>query len=81
MFWAKTRMGWKETNAQEEENKEAKNNPKNTITINVVDARKMPSLNSQQYEFTQLPNKFRAFVAGFGSGKTWVGCANLCLHF
>ena len=40
MFWAKTRMGWKETNAQEEENKEAKNNPKNTITINVVDARK-----------------------------------------
>ena len=39
MFWAKTRMGWKETNAQEE-NKEAKNNPKNTITINVVDARK-----------------------------------------
>ena len=42
---------------------------------------KMPSLNSPQYEFTQLPNKFRAFVAGFGSGKTWVGCANLCLHF
>ena len=40
MFWAKTRMGWKETNVQEEENKEAKNNPKNTITINVVDARK-----------------------------------------
>jgi hypothetical protein len=41
----------------------------------------MPSLNNPQYEFTQLPNKFRAFVAGFGSGKTWVGCANLCLHF
>ena len=40
MFWAKTRMGWKETSAQEEENKEAKNNHKNTITINVVDARK-----------------------------------------
>ena len=40
MFWAKTRMGWKETNVQEEENKEAKNNPKNTITNNVVDARK-----------------------------------------
>lgn len=42
---------------------------------------KMPKLNSSQYEFTKMPNKFRAFVAGFGSGKTWVGCANLCLHF
>jgi hypothetical protein len=40
MFWAKTRMGWRETSVQEEENKEAKNKPKNTITINVVDARK-----------------------------------------
>jgi hypothetical protein len=25
-----------------------------------------------------LKNKFRAFVAGFGSGKTWVGCSSLC---
>lgn len=41
----------------------------------------MPTLNSPQFEFTQLPNKFRAFVAGFGSGKTWVGCASLCMHF
>lgn len=40
IFFLKTQAGWKETNAQEEENKEAKNNPKNTITINVVDARK-----------------------------------------
>lgn len=40
MFYLKTQAGWKETNVQEEENKEAKNNPKNTITINVVDARK-----------------------------------------
>lgn len=39
MFYLKTQAGWKETNVQEE-NKEAKNNPKNTITINVVDARK-----------------------------------------
>jgi hypothetical protein len=40
MFYLKTQAGWKETSVQEEENKEAKNNPKNTITINVVDARK-----------------------------------------
>ena len=39
IFFLKTQAGWKETNVQEE-NKEAKNNPKNTITINVVDARK-----------------------------------------
>ena len=40
IFYLKTQAGWRETSAQEEENKEAKNNPKNTITINVVDARK-----------------------------------------
>ena len=40
IFFLKTQAGWRETSAQEEENKEAKNNPKNTITINVVDARK-----------------------------------------
>jgi hypothetical protein len=40
MFYLKTQAGWRETSVQEEENKEAKNNPKNTITINVVDARK-----------------------------------------
>lgn len=28
-----------------------------------------------------MPNKFRAFVAGFGSGKTWVGSAATCKHF
>lgn len=41
----------------------------------------MPTLNSPQYEFIQLSKKFRAFIAGFGSGKTWVGCASLCKHF
>jgi hypothetical protein len=40
IFFLKTQAGWKETSAQEEENKEAKNAPKNNITINVVDARK-----------------------------------------
>lgn len=37
-----------------------------------------PSLNVPQSKFLLLPNKFRAFVAGFGSGKTWVGCSSLC---
>ena len=40
----------------------------------------MPSLNVPQARFLALPHKFRAFVAGFGSGKTWVGCAGLCRH-
>jgi len=40
----------------------------------------MPSLNVPQSQFLALPHKFKAFVAGFGSGKTWVGCAGLCRH-
>lgn len=39
-----------------------------------------PSLNVPQAAFLALPHKFRAFVAGFGSGKTWVGGAALCQH-
>lgn len=38
------------------------------------------SLNRPQAEFLALDRKFRAFVAGFGSGKTWVGSAGLCNH-
>lgn len=41
----------------------------------------MPSLNVPQSNFLALPHKFRAFVAGFGSGKTWVGGASQCKHF
>ncbi len=40
----------------------------------------MPSLNRPQAQFLALDRKYRAFVAGFGSGKTWVGCAALCQH-
>jgi hypothetical protein len=40
----------------------------------------MPKLNKPQARFLALPHKFRAFVAGFGSGKTWVGCAAECRH-
>ncbi|WLF84827.1 terminase large subunit domain-containing protein [Moraxella sp. ZY210820] len=39
-----------------------------------------PKLNIPQAKFLQMPNKFRAFVAGFGSGKTWVGSSALCIH-
>lgn len=40
-----------------------------------------PNLNVPQSQFLAMPNKFRAFVAGFGSGKTWVGGAATCKHF
>lgn len=40
-----------------------------------------PSLNEPQAEFLQLDKKFKAYVAGFGAGKTWAGCAGLCKHF
>jgi len=38
-------------------------------------------LNVPQSRFLQLPHKFKAYVAGFGSGKTFVGCAGICAHF
>ena len=40
----------------------------------------MPQLNVPQAQFLALPHKYRGFVGGFGSGKTWVGCAALCQH-
>lgn len=40
-----------------------------------------PTLNRPQAQFLSLPQKFRAFVAGYGSGKTWVGCAGVARHF
>lgn len=41
----------------------------------------MPNLNVPQSNFLQMETKFRAYVAGFGSGKTWVGCTGLVEHF
>lgn len=38
----------------------------------------MPTLNKPQAEFLALDRKFKAFVCGFGTGKTWGGCADLC---
>ncbi len=36
-------------------------------------------VNVPQGQFLQLPNRFRAYVGGFGSGKTWIGSTDLCL--
>jgi hypothetical protein len=38
-------------------------------------------LNVPQAGFLQLPHKYRALVAGFGSGKTFAGCMGTCAHF
>ncbi|MGM9512438.1 terminase large subunit domain-containing protein [Larkinella sp. GY13] len=40
----------------------------------------MPTLNVPQARFLAMPQKFRGFIGGFGTGKTWVGCAALCQH-
>jgi len=40
-----------------------------------------PKLNVPQAAFLAQTEKFKAFVAGFGSGKTWVGCAGINQHF
>ncbi|WP_444959681.1 terminase large subunit domain-containing protein [Microbulbifer sp. VVAC002] len=39
------------------------------------------ALNVPQSRFLNLPHKYRAYVAGFGSGKTWVGCSGQLAHF
>lgn len=35
------------------------------------------SLSNSQYNFLNLPHKYRAYVGGFGSGKTFSGCLDL----
>lgn len=40
-----------------------------------------PTLNVPQSKFLALPHKFRLYVAGFGSGKTWALCAAQCQHY
>lgn len=41
----------------------------------------MPTLNRPQAQFLALPHKFRAYVAGYGAGKTWALCAGACRHY
>lgn len=44
-------------------------------------ARKVKAgLNVPQAKFLELNKKYRAYVAGFGSGKTWVGCCGMLAH-
>ncbi len=40
-----------------------------------------PTFNRPQAEFLAREEKFKAFVGGFGSGKTWVGCGGFGKHF
>jgi hypothetical protein len=40
----------------------------------------VPTLNVPQSRFLALDRKFRGFIGGYGSGKTWVGGASLCTH-
>jgi len=40
----------------------------------------MPRLNRPQAQFLALPHKYRAYVAGFGAGKTFAGAAAHCRH-
>jgi len=40
-----------------------------------------PSLTRPQATFLQKAHKYRAFVAGYGSGKSWTGCCALAMHF
>ena len=37
-------------------------------------------MNGPQARFMEMQNKFRAFVGGFGSGKTWTISSALCAH-
>ena len=37
-----------------------------------------PTLTKPQTQFLGLTHKFRAYVGGFGSGKTWAGAADAC---
>ena len=41
----------------------------------------MPTLNIPQARFLALPHRYRLYVAGFGSGKTWALCAGACKHY
>jgi len=37
--------------------------------------------NIPQGQFLEMEHKYRAFVSGYGSGKTWVGCMAQGIHF
>ena len=39
------------------------------------------SANRPQAQFLQIEKKFKAFVGGFGSGKTYAGLIDQAIHF
>ena len=39
------------------------------------------NLNVPQSQFIQMPHKYKAFVAGFGAGKTTIGCISQITHY
>ena len=39
------------------------------------------TLNKPQGQFLQMKHKFRGFVGGYGSSKTYSGCLAMCQHF
>ena len=39
------------------------------------------SVNTPQAKFLAMEHKFKAYVAGYGSGKTFIGCVAQCLDF
>lgn len=40
-----------------------------------------PTLTIPQAAYLSMPQKFKAYVGGFGSGKTFAGCGGLAKHF
>jgi hypothetical protein len=39
------------------------------------------SLNDPQADFLEMPHKYRAFVCGYGGGKSYVGATSQVIHF
>ncbi len=46
-----------------------------------VAEKRIVKANRPQGQFLALPHKFRAFVAGYGSGKTWVTGMSSCINY
>lgn len=40
-----------------------------------------PTVTESQAKFLAMPHKYRALLAGYGSGKSWAGCCALARHF
>ncbi|MDI6755322.1 MAG: terminase family protein [Thermodesulfobacteriota bacterium] len=38
-------------------------------------------VNKPQDEFHRMPHKYRGFIGGYGSSKTWAGCQAMCASF